>query len=243
MVKGLASAAKRREAGLFVAEGAKTVCDLMGAFPIEMLFATDAWLGDNPELAALPQSVQATARELSRMSNMVTPPPVIGVFRLPDDELTPTELSGQLVLVLDRIQDPGNLGTMIRTADWMGVRHIVCSPDTADCFGPKVVQATMGSLARTHVHYTPLEPLLEHMLAEGRTVAGTFIGGEDIYAASLPQDTLLVIGNEGRGISDALLPCISRRVTIPPYNAGESHGESLNAAIAAAICMAAIRYH
>ena len=136
-------------------------------------------------------------------------------------------------------QDPGNLGTIVRLADWFGIRHIVCSPDTADLYNPKVVQATMGALARVKVYYTSLPDFLSQV--DSSVVYGTFLDGEDIYHTSLTKSGVIVMGNEGNGISAKLEPYIGKRLYIPNYPVGQPTSESLNVAVAAAITCAEFR--
>ncbi len=266
LISSLDRAKTRRETGLFKAEGTKAVRELMGAFELEALFVTDAWLMENPwaELDA----TMVRPRDLERMSSLTTPQGVLAVLKAPPipplrggatlalgshDEapnnttnLVPPPLGGRaggadLLLSLDTIQDPGNLGTIIRTADWFGVTTILASHDTADCFAPKVVQATMGALARVRVIYCDLADELKKAARAGTAVMGTFLGGESIFAADLPAGGILVIGNEGRGISDAVASTVTRRLTIPSYPPDRPTSESLNAAIATAIALAAFR--
>lgn len=245
MIKSVArldSSSRRREEGLFKAEGTKCVTDTLGSFTLRLLAATAAWWAEHPDLARLPQAVTATARDLGRMSHLATPPQVIAVYHLPEPEELDSLPVGELVLALDTIQDPGNLGTIMRTADWMGVSTIIASRDTADCFSPKVVQATMGSISRVRVHYIDdLASLLRAEGERGRQVYGTLLEGDDIYhAGELAVDPVLVIGNEGRGISDPVKRVLTRRLTIPCANPGAPHGESLNAAVATALALAAL---
>ena len=146
----------------------------------------------------------------------------------------------ELCLALDTVQDPGNLGTIVRLADWFGIRHIFCSPSTSDVFAPKVVQATMGALARVRLHYGPLPDLMRRLDA-GVPVYGTFLDGDDLYAAPLEQCGLLVMGNEGNGISPEVEACVRQRLYIPNYPSGVPTSESLNVAIATAVACAEFR--
>lgn len=239
-ISRLDSASHRRREGLFMAEGAKCVTDTLGHFTLHLIAATAAWWDEHPDLARLPEAVTATARDLGRMSHFSTPPQVIAVYRLPELPLEPVLPIGEPVLALDTLQDPGNLGTIIRTADWMGIHTVIASRDTVDCFAPKVVQATMGSISRVTVYYVDsLADTLRHHARRGRQVYGTLLEGEDLYrTADLVRDPILVIGNEGRGISDAVKATLTRALTIPSANPVAPHGESLNAAVAASLAMA-----
>ncbi len=242
-VASLDKASHRRREGLFMVEGTKAVADTIGHFDLHMLICTAAWEESHPALVDGLEVTRATARDLSRMSHMSTPPEVIAVYRLPVYAFEPRRLRGGLVLALDTIQDPGNLGTIIRTADWMGVHDIIASRETVDCFSPKVVQATMGSIVRVKVHYCDLPATLAALREGGMPVYGTVLGGGDIYAADLRPEGVIVVGNEGRGISAEVLAQVTERVTIPSYpRGGAAHGESLNAAVATAIVLAAFRF-
>ena len=190
-------------------------------------------------------ATNATPLELEQMSQLRAPQGVIAVFRQPEEEqVSLAQLaSSELVLALDGVQDPGNLGTIIRTADWFGVHHIFCSRETADCWSPKVVQATMGALARVHVHYVDLP-------AELSTpnfpfpIYGTLLDGRNIYEkAALPdkQHGVIIMGNEGNGISAELRPLITHPLFIPPYPLGAETSESLNVSIATAVILAEFR--
>lgn len=236
LVVSLDSVKHRREEGLFKAEGTKCVSDTIDAFPLRHLIATERWINDNPELGQRVTCV-CPGRELERMSSLKSPQGVIAVYELPD-MADPQLIAGQPAIALDSLQDPGNLGTIMRVADWFGVSRIVASNDTVDCFSPKVVQATMGAISRVRVCYTSLPEFLK---SAGRTVIGTFLDGDNIMSADMPQDAILVIGNEGRGISAEVERSVMRRLTIPPYSAGGPTSESLNAAVAASISLALLR--
>ncbi len=154
------------------------------------IFATGEWIdhyGD--KLMAGISLNEATEQELRKVSHLVTPQQVLAIVRIPNQELDPAQLSGELVLGLEAIRDPGNLGTIVRTADWFGIRYILCTPDSVDLYNPKVVQSTMGAMARTRVYYTDLEPLLQHPALEQKPVYGTFLGGENIYETALRTGT------------------------------------------------------
>ena len=154
---------------------------------------------------------------------------------------TETFLPKDWVLALDDVQDPGNMGTIIRLADWFGIRDIFCSEATVDCFNPKVVQATMGAIARVRVHYVPLPKFLQRMSSEGIPVYGTFLEGENIYDAELPATGVLVMGNEGQGISAAVGQQTTHKLYIPSYPTDAETSESLNVAVATAVATAEIR--
>lgn len=244
LIRQLALKKFRDELGLFLAEGPKVVSDLWGAFPCALLCGTAEWLAANRVLAAEAEEVvEITQDELSRASLLKTPRDVLAVFRRPATEsevntLVALTASG-LTLALDGVQDPGNLGTILRLADWFGIDHVFCSPETADAFSPKTVQATMGALARVSVHTVDLPSFLA---ACGEVpVYGTFLDGADLYAQPLTPHGVIVMGNEGNGISDAVAAHVNSRLFIPSYPPGEATSESLNVAIATAITCAEFR--
>lgn len=224
----------RRRAGLFAAEGTKCVCDLARRFAIRRLLALPEWLDGHGDLGA-DETTPCTREELRSVTRLTATPPVIAFFALPDEEPAPAGTDGGCVLVLDRIQDPGNLGTILRTCDWMGIRRVVASPDTADCFNPKTVQATMGALAQVSVSYTDLPQWLTSL--DGSVpVYGTFLNAADAYAEPFAGECVIIMGNEGRGISPEVGRLVNRPVTIPA--APGACAESLNVATATAIVLA-----
>lgn len=239
-ISSLCDSKGRRRLNAFMAEGTKCVLDTLDYFELRYLIATPRWLEDH-NIDESPKVFAANRGEIGEMSSMVLAPDVIAVYDLPAaPSFNPEALSGQLVLALDRIQDPGNLGTIVRTADWMGVRTVLASKETVDCFNPKVVQATMGAISRVKVVYGDLVGMLAEI--SGRMpVFGTFLNGENIYSANLPSAGVILLGNEGKGISADLEPLVSRRLFIPPYPADCITSESLNVASAAAIVLSQFR--
>ena len=238
-VASLGSARDRREFGCFVAEGTKCVHDTWGCFQCEWLFATPRWIDENRSWLGGYEPVSVPRSDIGRMSQLKTPGDVIAVYRLPQREFDPVQFSQGLALALDGVQDPGNLGTIIRVADWFGVENIVCSPDTVDCFNPKVVQATMGAIARINVVYHDLADAFS--MIPDTPLFGTFLDGSDIYSADLPSQGIIVMGNEGNGISPAVRELISHRLLIPSYPAGRPTSESLNVAMATGIVLSEFR--
>lgn len=229
-VKSLATPRGRREAGCFLAEGSRCVLDSLPHFKLRELFCTAAFAAEHPELSA-PTVVDR--RTIERMSQQQTPQPVLAVFELPQQK--PYAYRGQLTLALDAVQDPGNLGTIIRLADWFGIADILAGPGTADAFQPKVVQATMGALARVAVHR--VENLAQTLRNTRAQVFGTFLDGTDLYQTTLeltPQP-IVVMGNEGNGISAEVEQTVSQRLKIPSFPPGRQTSESLNVAMATGI--------
>lgn len=217
----------RLELGLFAAEGIKSVRELIeGGMVLKYLFATSEY-ENNFHSEAL---VTVDAATLKKLSNLKTPSGVLGVFEIPQK---PSLIRSGLTLVLDEINDPGNLGTIIRLCDWFGVDQLVCSNNTVDCYNPKVVQASMGSLARVSIVYCDLEEFLKN---DGRTVYGTFLKGNSIYQCDLKPDMILIMGNEANGISSCIEKLVTDRITIPGF--GKEHKtESLNVATATAVIL------
>ena len=225
----------RKREHLFVAEGPKVVGDLLAHYRPRAVFATAEWNGR----ASLPSYVTpetVSDDELRRLSFLQHPQQVIAVLEM-DDDVSISVSPERLSLVLDGVQDPGNLGTIIRIADWFGIDNIVCSPDTADAYNPKVVQATMGSLARVNVSYTPLLPFLTSLPAD-MPIYGTLLDGSDIYASELSSSGIIIMGNEGNGISQEVRALVSKPLLIPNFRQGGDCAESLNVAVATAITCA-----
>lgn len=231
MVLSLATAKGRKAAGAFIAEGTRCVGDSLGKFQLLHLFATAEWIAEHPEFAK--EAVKVSNRDIERMSQQKTPQPVLAVFRIP--EISPYSYDGEMALALDAVQDPGNLGTIIRLADWFGIAHIIAGPGTADAFAPKVVQATMGALARVKVHR--VDDLAATLQQSGAPVIGTFLDGNDLYNQDLPLSPrpIIVMGNEGNGISSAVEAAVNHRVLIPSFPPGRQTSESLNVAMASGI--------
>ena len=231
LVKSLQLKKHRDETGLFVAEGEKCVEELRKGFELVHLYRE----GEN-----------ATRLEIEQLSGLRTPQGVIGVFKKSEhSDYSEYSENSDLLLVLDGIQDPGNLGTIIRTCDWFGVRTIFCSPDTADCYNPKVVQATMGALARVQIHYVDLPSFLKDT---NLPIFGTLLDGRDMYEElkregvnELKSEAIIIMGNEGNGISQAVRPFITHPLRIPSYPKDAETSESLNVAIATAIVLAEFR--
>jgi TrmH family RNA methyltransferase len=223
----------RKRENCFVAEGPKVVGDLMRRYQPTAIFATDEWCPEHPS----DRLSRISGEELRRISFLQNPQQVLALFPIPEADATSP--IGSLSLALDGIQDPGNLGTIIRIADWFGINTIYCSEDTADAYNPKVVQATMGSLAHVHIIYTDLLQLFQ-TLPPSFPVYGTLLDGDDIYNQTLSQEGIIVMGNEGNGISEAVRQRITHRLLIPNFHQGES-AESLNVAIATAITCSEFR--
>lgn len=225
----------RTQHQLFVVEGNKSVSELLGSkLGVKKLFALPEWLEQNQKSIQKQTEVQAVSpKELERISLHTTPQSVLALAELPEYKLGQPWFDSAhhgIILMLDGIQDPGNLGTMIRTADWYGVEHIICSPTTADCYQHKVVQACMGSLFRTQLYYTDLK---DYISKQEAAIIGAVLDGENAHQLKFPSSGILLIGSEGKGISAELQKHITLKVSIPRYGAAES----LNAAVAAGILL------
>ena len=237
-IRSLELKKNRNKEGKFVAEGFKVVDDLLALQPADLIVATQEWL-HGKHLADQTEVIEVTEEELKKVSFLQHPQQVLAVFKQAQDgdfSINTQELS----LALDGVQDPGNLGTIIRIADWFGITHIYCSQDTADVYNPKVVQATMGSIARVKVEYGNLLGLVESLPADV-PVYGTLLDGDNIYQQQLENRGLIVMGNEGKGISPALAKKVNRRLLIPNFPEGRATADSLNVAIATAITCSEFR--
>lgn len=244
LIRSLEQKKRRDTEGLFVAEGRKTVGDLLrGGLSATYIAATAERLAELGHLAAGAERAESETDEIAEVSALKTRSEIIAIFRKPV-AAAPAPDAKTLTLALDGIQDPGNLGTIIRTADWFGVTDIVCSAQCADAYGPKAVQATMGALARVRVAYTDLSKWLAANAergAEGARVFGTYLEGRDIYGESLPAGGVILMGNEGHGISAELGAYVTDKLFIPNYPAGRPTSESLNVSTATAITLSEFR--
>ncbi|HEY3389132.1 MAG TPA: RNA methyltransferase [Prolixibacteraceae bacterium] len=242
LIKSLDLKKNRLTTGLFVAEGKKLVFDLLKSdIVVSELFCSKLLAS---EIIGYKQNLEIEIidkEELSRISYLKTTPDIVGIFNIPKSAIDWNEIKDGLTLVLDTIQDPGNLGTIVRLADWFGIHNIICSTDCADLYNPKVVQSTMGALARVKVHYVALPEFLSHAKQLGIKVYGTFMEGENLYKCDLTDNGLIVMGNEGNGISENITAYISTKINIPSYPSGVVTSESLNVAIATSIICSEFR--
>ena len=240
LVSSLAVKKYRDKERLFVAEGWKCVRDTWRAFNCRYLIATKAWYEQQGTAEHYPKLVLAHKSQMARMSQFTTPSAVMAVYEIPETSYTHDEVRSGLNIVLDNIQDPGNLGTIMRLADWYGIRNIFASKSTVDVYNHKVVQATMGAISRVKVHYCDLDFFLDDY--DDMPVMGTFLDGDNIYGAKLPEGGAFVIfGNEGQGISPKIAAHVTQRLHIPAMPRKGEHSESLNVGIAAAITISELR--
>lgn len=231
VVKSLAAKKYRDDEGLFVAEGTKCVRDTWPHFNCRWLIAKRSWYDQCGTAEHYDKIVFANGQQMARISQFDTPSDVIAVYEKPEDSIDADRVSKSLNIVLDNIQDPGNLGTIIRLADWFGIRDIFASRTSVDVYNHKVVQATMGAIARVKVHYGDLEQLFEEY--PDLPVYGTFLDGKNIYTSELGKQGFVVFGNEGQGIGAKVAKHVDQRLLIPKAKTAGS--ESLNVGVAAAI--------
>ena len=227
IITSLSQKKYRQKHHLFIAEGKKVVNELLNSsFEIDTLFATDEFKTD----ISSDKIIRILEKDLQKISNLKSSNKALGLFKIPDEK--PLKKNG-IIIVLDAINDPGNLGTIIRLCDWFGVHQLVCSKDTVDCYNQKVVQASMGSLTRISVRYLDLEPYLQD--AELPTFIAD-MNGANVYQTTLPKEAILVMGNEANGVSDKIKSLINHKISIPRF--GEiQETESLNVATATAILL------
>ena len=231
---------KNREAnGCFVAEGTKCVRDTWGHFHCRMIVATRNWYEQFGHSGHHGKIVFASRQQMQRMSQFSTAAEVIAVYDIPHLTISSDEVRNSLNIVLDNVQDPGNLGTIIRLADWFGIKNIFCTRDTVDVYNHKVVQATMGAISHVKVHYCDIEELIARY--PGLPVYGTFLDGDNIYRQEVENRGFVIFGNEGKGISPQLAQLVSRRLLIPAFAASGEAPESLNVGVAAAITISEFR--
>ncbi|MCT4615853.1 MAG: RNA methyltransferase [Marinifilaceae bacterium] len=218
---------------LFIAEGHKIVKDLIEAgMNARYIIHTEDFTFSMKSDAEI---ITDSSIKIKKISLLKTSAPIIGIFEIPEYKTDKLKVRNSLSLVLDQVQDPGNLGTIIRLADWFGIENIFCSKETADAFNPKVVQASMGAIARVKIIYTNLSELIHEYKSENFKTYGTFLEGEDIYSSNLDKKGFIIMGNEGNGISQEIEQLISNKITIPSFATNETKSESLNVSIAAAI--------
>lgn len=235
LVRSLNDKRNRDQEGLFVAEGEKLIAEIRSShLRIRRIYALEGLFSGEEVCTVSP-------KEMERLSLLKSANRALAVVEIPHYKLNINNLKDNLTLALDEVQNPGNLGTIIRLADWFGIRDILCSPTSADCFNPKVVQATMGAILRVRVHYVDLPHTLEQAQQAGIPIYGTFLEGENLYETDLSTAGIVLMGNEGRGVGRACASTVNRKLYIPPYPADQPTSESLNVAMATGIVCAEFR--
>lgn len=238
-IQSLARKKHRDAEKVFLVEGDKMVAEaLSSGLQVKLLCATAEFLNANNLLSAsATETIQVDADELRKVSLLQSPQNSLAVVAMPSVQFSMEEIGNKLSLALDFIQDPGNMGTIIRLADWFGIEHILCSTTTVDCYNPKVIQASMGAIFRVKIHYIDLPQTLAELKQQGLPTYGAFLEGENIYAKPLAQKGILVMGNEGNGISPEVEVAITDKIHIPSFATNGSGSESLNVSMATAICL------
>jgi TrmH family RNA methyltransferase len=226
----------RKEHGLFIAEGIKSVTEFLHSdYSVDTIFCTSAAIPKMGKLSRKIKLQEVTETELKKISSLTTPQQALALIKTPErTTIESLSLANRFTLVLDGVQDPGNLGTIIRTADWFGFSTIICSNDTVDAYNPKVVQATMGSLSRINIYYNNLTEFFNQTTLP---IFAALLNGESIYQTDFGKEGLLVLGNEGKGISEEVRSLVNKAITIPKFG----QAESLNVAISAAIICSEIK--
>ena len=224
---------------MFIAEGNKLVNEIISSgLKIHFLIYTNKWKSNFEVTDSIKEIIETDEAGIKKISQLKTPPDVIAVAQFPKYSFSISEISSQLSLVLDDIQDPGNLGTIIRLANWFGIENIICSANTVDMFNPKVVQASMGALLRVKLHYLDLVNFFKDIQSNNDIpIYGTYMNGENIYKSQLSDKGLIVMGNEGNGISSDMESFITYRISIPNFATGQQETESLNVAVATGIIL------
>ena len=232
--------------GEFIIEGEKIINELLEHKPylIKELITTEQWLANNTNsnIGKIGNIITVTESDINKISFFETAGEVMAVLHIKEQKISKSEILSDLSLVLDTVQNPGNLGNIIRTADWFGIKNIFCSVNSVDCFNPKVVQASMGSIIRINVHYMNLKELLEeYSVISGFHIYGTFLDGPSIYNEVLDNSAFIILGNESMGISEKYLQYIKSRLYIPKYPVRDNIIESMNISAAAAIVCSEFR--
>lgn len=228
----------REKYNLFKVEGEKLVDELLlSSLKIHSLLASPTWINTHPAVSSQVKLIETDEHEMKNISNFQSPPEVIALAEIPVYTFQETTIRQNLSLVLNGIQDPGNLGTILRVADWFGIQHIFCDQDCANAYNPKCVQASMGAIFRVKTCYTELLPLLEKIKAKNFPIFGTFLDGENIYQADLGKQGFIIMGNEGKGISETISRQVDYKLTIPTFAHNEFQTESLNVGVATGIIL------
>lgn len=236
LIRSLANKKNREDEGLFVAEGTKIVAEIVDSnFEVVSVFALADFFQKH-KISDKIEQIEITEIELKQISFLTTPNQALALVRIPKREFDISILNSNLVLAYDDIQDPGNLGSVIRTAEWFGIKHIICTQNSVDVFNSKVVQATMGAISRVEVYYTDLEQLFEKISNHNIEIYGTLLNGNNIYNENLSSKGIILFGNESKGISQKLEKFVTKKIKIPEAEGNKT--ESLNVSIASGIVCA-----
>ena len=228
----------REKYNLFKIEGEKLVAELLRSpLAVHAIIAYPEWIQANGHLLGKTQVLETDEKGMKAISNFQSLPHVMALAEIPNHPYHPDEVAGTLSLVLNGIQDPGNLGTILRIADWFGVSHLLCDRDCASIYNPKCVQASMGAIFRVHAYYLDLPETIRQLKAKGMPVFGTFLDGENIYTSPLPSQGLIIMGNEGKGIAEDIGQLADFRLTIPNFTPTGVSSESLNVGVATGIIL------
>ena len=228
----------REKYNLFKIEGEKLVAELLRSpLAVHAIIAYPEWIQANGHLLGKNQVLETDEKSMKAISNFQSLPHVMALAEIPNHPYHPDEVAGTLSLVLNGIQDPGNLGTILRIADWFGVSHLLCDRDCASIYNPKCVQASMGAIFRVHAYYLDLPETIRQLKAKGMPVFGTFLDGENIYTSPLPSQGLIIMGNEGKGIAEDIGKLADFRLTIPNFTPAGASSESLNVGVATGIIL------
>ncbi|WP_372751714.1 TrmH family RNA methyltransferase [Labilibaculum sp.] len=229
---------------LFVAEGNKLISDLIAAkTKVEYLIYTKEWNTKNSigNQVKINNRIETDAIQMKKISSLKSPSSVLAVFKMPTREVNEKNIQNSLSILLDDVQDPGNLGTIIRIADWFGIKHIFCSCNTVDLYNPKVIQATMGAISSVNVSYVDLKTMILKYKKPDFPIYGTFLEGEIIYKCELQKKGFIIMGNEGKGVSESIQKLVSNKLYIPDFPCGEAASESLNVSVATSIICSEFR--
>ena len=228
----------REKEQVFLVEGDKMVLEAIALKDrVSLVCATENFIAENNSLSDLDiEIITCSHEELKKASQLQNPQNALAVVKMQERSFEIATFEKELVIALDFVQDPGNLGTIIRIADWFGIDQIICSEDTVDCYNPKVIQASMGAMFRVKLNYMNLPEAISKAQSMATPVYGTFMEGENIYQSELSKNGILVLGNEGNGISPEVEKLVNQKIHIPSFNSSENGSESLNVATAAAIC-------
>lgn len=238
VIQNLEKRKYREKYNAFKVEGGKLVNELLfSGLTIEHLLALPAWIEQNQAIIGQYDVIPVTEDEMARVSNFQSIPEVIAIAQIPRNAALPTDIQTSLSVILNGIQDPGNLGTILRVCDWFGIRYVFCDAACAGVYNPKTVQASMGAVFRVKVFYTDLVELISRYTSPDFPCHGTFLHGENIYRTSLSSRGFIVMGNEGQGISPDIERLVSHRLTIPSFARSERSTESLNVGVATGIIL------